>query len=97
SILNSVGIAHSKERVFIFSSIETFNKINPTLKKGVSTNLLYIYNIIVSQIITLDYQLTFAFTHSVVDVVGDSMFIIVLSYNDFLENRQMSIIPLNIA
>ncbi|CAG8798852.1 16572_t:CDS:2, partial [Racocetra fulgida] len=84
------------ERVFIFGGIERF-KYDPTLGEGVPMNLSYIYNITESQILIPDYQLPYAFTHSVVGVVDDSMFIIVLSYNDFLEDRQMSIIPLNIA
>ncbi|CAG8593097.1 19849_t:CDS:2 [Cetraspora pellucida] len=71
--------------------------ISSNLGEGTPMDLSYIYNVTESQILSSGYQLPFAFTHSVVDVVDDSIFIIVLSFNDYLENRQMSIIPLHIA
>ncbi|CAG8646038.1 8539_t:CDS:2, partial [Racocetra fulgida] len=97
TVLNSVGIARSRERVFIFGGIDKVNIPSTTVGEGVPMNLSYIYDITKSQILKPDYQLPFAFTHSVVGVVGDFMYIVVFSYNDFLENRQMSIIPLNLA
>ncbi|CAG8729094.1 8959_t:CDS:2 [Cetraspora pellucida] len=99
TVLNSVRIAHSRKRVFIFSGIKKLSSgtLTSTLEEGVLMDLLYIYNVTGSQILILDYQFPFAFTHLVIDIVSDFIFIIMLSFNDFLENRQMSIIPLNIV
>ncbi|CAG8744308.1 7868_t:CDS:2 [Cetraspora pellucida] len=90
TVLNSVGIAHSRERVFIFGGIDKLNTNTSIKVEGVPMYLSYIYNVTGSQILIPGYQLLFAFAHSVVGVVGDYMFIIVLSFNDYLENRQMT-------
>ncbi|CAG8522562.1 14765_t:CDS:2 [Dentiscutata erythropus] len=95
-ILNCVGIARSREGVFIFGGVD---KDIPIIEKGegASSGLSYIYNITESRIVQPSYQLPFNFTHSVVGVIGDFMHIIVLSYNDYLEDKQISIIPFNFA
>ncbi|CAG8593081.1 19848_t:CDS:2 [Cetraspora pellucida] len=67
TVLNSVGIARSRERVFIFGDIEKLHTVNPIQEEGLLMDLLYIYNITESQILLPGYQLSFAFTHSVTD------------------------------
>ncbi|CAG8818060.1 14708_t:CDS:1, partial [Dentiscutata erythropus] len=96
NILNCVGIARSRECVFIFGGIDRIFYVAPRFE-GAPSDLSYIYNITESRIIQPSYQLPFNFTHSVVGVIGDFMHIIVLSYNDYLEDNQISIIPFNFA
>ncbi|CAG8768911.1 24032_t:CDS:2, partial [Dentiscutata erythropus] len=98
-ILNCVGIARSRDGVFIFGGIDKYIPIieNGEYREGAPSDLSYIYNITESRIIQPRYQLPFNFTHSVVGVIGDFMHIIVLSYNDYLEDKQISIIPFNFA
>ncbi|CAG8722687.1 5866_t:CDS:2 [Dentiscutata erythropus] len=78
-ILNCVGIARSRDGVFVFGGID---RDTPIIENGENRE---------------GAPLPFNFTHSVVGVIGDFMHIIVLSYNDYLEDNQISIIPLNFA